>query len=191
MMRSGPGSHRLKIVRNIDYGLEITEQIITDPNSIGLYYADTPEYYDPNLPYEMSGFNPQNKQYSITFKNDLTGQIVDTIAASDEFVYIIIPGSVLGNNFASVSIKDTDSSKEIKRDLKKPFDPNDWDHKKPRAVIICPDTHWNNYYDLFVLRRPAILAAARAFENQGIDYCVLYKKDVTPENLRFVLGNRR
>ncbi|HOL32663.1 MAG TPA: hypothetical protein PK052_11870 [Anaerohalosphaeraceae bacterium] len=188
MMRFGPGSHRLKIVRSIDYGLEITERIIADPNSVGLYFADIPEYGDPNQTYEVSAYNPMNNQYSITFTDDLTGLIVDTVTASDEVMYVSVPGSFLANGFASVTIKNVSSDKEIDRQIKKPFDPNDW-AIRPRAVI-CPDTHWWNGKDLFVQRRPAILAAAQAFENQGIAYCVLYKKDVTPANLQFVLGNR-
>lgn len=186
----GPGNHLLKIARNIQNALEITEWNLPDSNPIGLYYAEIPESFEPNLPVEVSGLNPHNKSFLITFANDLTGRVVETQTVSDAAVRLSVPGSILGDTFASVSLKDTAGDEEIIRSLTKPFDPNDWRHKKPRAVIICPDTHWNNYYDLFELRRRAIPAAARAFVNRGIDYCVLYKKDVTPENLQFVLGNR-
>lgn len=202
MMRFGPGSHRLKIVRNINNGLEITERVITDPNSTGLYFANIPDTFEPNEPYILRGFN-LGYELNVRIYNIWDEPIYDVNIPSGAVNLQIPPETFGADRIFTVRLEGGGSAPEgfgllamsegasvAKRDLVKPFDPNDWDHKRPRAVIICPDTHWWNGKDIFVQRRPAILAAARAFENQGINYCVLYKKDVTPANLRFVLGNR-
>ncbi len=113
LTRYGPGSHRVKIVRNIGYGLEINERIITDPNSTGLYFADVPDTFEPNETYNIRGFNLNDGELNFKIGN-VQGETVYDVNVPPGPVNLEIPASAFGQSMmatlsaAPASIDDED-----------------------------------------------------------------------------------
>ncbi|MBL7215938.1 MAG: hypothetical protein ISS71_09700 [Phycisphaerae bacterium] len=178
LIRYGPGSHKLKVVRNIDDGLEITEKVISDPNSTGLYFADIPDTFEPNEPYCLRGFNLSDE---LNIKiNDIWDQPVYDVNIPSGAVNLQVSAETLGDDqIYTVSTEGFDGN-VAKRDIVKEFRQEDWPNGA-RMVIIVPE--WKIWWN----RRAAILACAQACTNRGVSWVSLYRKNVTAENLTYLL----
>jgi hypothetical protein len=187
LTRYGPGSHRLKIVRNINYGLEITEQIITDPNSIGLYFADIPDTFEPNEPYCIRGFN-LGDELNITINDIWENPIYDVNVPYGE-IDLDISSEVFGETviatFLAFSATTPDDEDRYEKVLKRTFDPNSVRDKYIRMVILLPDSKVTKTF------KPAIYAAMKACERRSVAgyTAVLTDYDVTCKNLDFLFWN--
>ena len=182
LTRLGPGSHKLKVVNNIDYGLQIAEMVISDPNMCDLYYADIPDTFEPNEPYEIRGFNLYDGELSISIK-DIYDQSIYDVNVPAGYVSVCVPASALaGNQIATLSAKTEDDSASIEEELVKEFRQEDYDGKTVQMVIITPDTK------IFKSRKSSIIACAKACDARSVNWVALYHKDVTPDNLTYLLG---
>ncbi len=196
LTRYGPGSHRLKIVRNIDYGLEITEQVIYDSNSIGLFFADIPDAFEPNEPYCIRGFNLGDelnlkidtiRDETVYDVNVPSGAIELTIPAgifesrSLCTLSLTVPNDLMMDRFYVTGYGGSDE-KRYKKLLKEQFNPNDWDGRRARVVFLLPDAKVRKVF------WEAICSAIKAVEDQGLTYVVLTEHDVNQDNFDFLFG---
>lgn len=173
----GPGSHRLKIVRNIDYGLEITEQVITDPNTTGLYFADIPDTFEPNEPYVIRGFN-LGDELNVKINNIWDEPIYDVNVPFGAVNLQVSSEAIGSNQICTLSM--AAGSNVVTSDLVKTFDPNEWPNGARMVIVVTEWRIWRS-------RRPAILACAQACDNRYISWVPLYRKNVTEENLTYLL----
>jgi hypothetical protein len=192
LMRYGPGGHNIRIVRNIDYGLDVRKLIITDPNSTGLYFADISETFEPNEPYSIRGFNLNTGDLNFRIGN-IQGQMVYDTNVPSGVVNLQVPETVFedGQLFTMAAGKrphepgDTDYYEEV---LKRKFDPNDWRGKSLRVVVLLPSNRVTKTY------KDAIFAAFTAIERRQLSGVVLSGHDVNQDNLNFLfteMGGRK
>lgn len=185
LMRFGPGSHKLKIVRNIDYGLEITEQVITDPNSTGLYFADTPDTFEPNEPYCIRGFN-LGDELNIKIKDIYDTPIYDVNIATGAVDVEISPeffaDELMMTFTASQNIGNTDQYEKL---LKQEFDREAFRGKYIRYLVLLPDKKVTDVFE------EAIFASLDAIHKRGPANAtiILTNTDVNYENLKFCIFN--
>lgn len=181
LTRFGPGSHKLRVVRNIDYGLEITEQLITDPHSTGLYFAEIPDVFEPNELYRVRGFNLNEEELNFRIGN-VQGETIYDVNVPPGVVELAVPDSILGSNvLATLSIQAVGKEPVAEKDLVRTFQQGDYKNKTVQMVIIAPDK------DVFNYRKLSIQACAQACDNRNVSWVVLYHTDVTPANLTYLL----
>jgi len=193
LMRYGPGNHRVKIVRNIGNGLEITEKIISDPNSIGLYFADIPDTFEPNEPYNIRGFN-LGDELNVQIRNLYDQTIYDVNVPWGPVTLGISPEIFNSNQICTLRLEGSDYSYEgfgvlaageslssVEKDIVKEFRKEDYDNQTVQMVIIAPDE------DVFEYRELSIKACAQACNARNVNWVVLYYTDVTPVNLTYLL----
>ena len=196
----GPGSHKLRIVRNIGYGMEITEQIISDPNSIGLYYTDIPDTFEPNEPYCIEGFN-LGGELNVEIM-DIYEQTVYDVNCPPGLMNLVIPAETFDNirigtlfltsseffnqeslyTVAAAESPSRSDRRRYRRLLRECFDPNDWDGQRVRTVFLLPDNHVTNIF------WQAICSAIKAVENQELNYVMLTEHDVNTINLHYLFN---
>ncbi len=181
LTRYGPGSHRVKVVRNIGYGMEITEQVITDPNSTGLYCAAIPDAYEPNEPYYVGGFN-LGDELNIKIK-DIYEQPVYEVNIPSGVVALEISSEVFDEALMatfSVSRNTTPTPEDEERYeklLKRKFDPDSISEKYVRVLLLLPDAKVIKTY------KDAIFSVMKASEKRGVRGVVLTGYDVNKDNL--------
>ena len=193
LTRYGPGSHRVKIVRNIGYGLEINERLITDPNSTGLYFADIPDTFEPNEPYNIRGFN-LGDELNVQIRDIYDQTIYDVNVPSGAMALEISSevfdanqictlrlegGGYLPEGFCILAAGESQNRPVAEIELVKEFNPTDYANGVRMAIIIPTK-------DIFGVRKPAIFECAKACENRGVSWVALYYHDVTKENLQFL-----
>ncbi len=195
LTRLGPGSHRLRVVRTIDWGLEITERVIEGAGTAGLYYADIPETFEPNEPFIISGFNLGNRRDLAI--SDIRNEIIYDVNILPGRMDITIPTNILKTHWlCEMSLTDEEiyqegvfgvsgtpnnsDRKRYEKLLKKRFDPNDWEGKRARVVFLLPDRKVTRIF------WQAICSAVKAAENRRLPYAVLSGYDVNQQNLDFL-----
>jgi hypothetical protein len=189
LMRYGPGSHRVKIVRNIGYGLEITERVITDPNSTGLYFADIPDTFEPNEPYNINGFNLNDGELNFKIGN-IQGETVYDVNVPSGPVNVSVPATAFGESMmATLAMSpnpiDPEDREWYEKILNRKFDPERFRGKYVRYLVLLPDKKVTATF------KEAIFAAFDAIIKRGPERStiVLTKTDVNYENLKFSLYN--
>ena len=185
----GPGSHRVKIVRNIGYGLEINERIVLDPNSTGLYFADIPDTFEPNEPYNIHGFNLNDGELNFKIAS-VQGETVYDVNVPSGPVNLEIPASAFGESMmATLAMSpnpiDPEDREWYEKILNRKFDPERFRGKYVRYLVLLPDKQVTATF------KEAIFAAFDAIVKRGPEHStiVLTKTDVNYENLKFSLYN--
>jgi len=191
LMRYGPGSHKVKIVRNIEYGLEITERVITDPNSTGLYFADIPDTFEPNELYNIRGFNLNDNELNFRIGN-IQGETVYDVNVPSGPVSLSVPASAFGQSMmAPLAVARTSIASEggngYEKILGQKFDREKYRGRWVRFLVLLPDRKVTATF------KDAIFAALAAIEKRVPDYpyMVLTRTNVNYENLKFALSQTR
>ncbi len=191
LTRYGPGSHKVKVVRCIGPGQEITETVVSDPNSVGLYFADVPDTFEANQPYIVSGFNLTD-ELSLKIDN-ISGCTVYDVNVPSGAVNLAIPAAVFSNiqlcqlslfkiNAGLSSPDSEDQEVGLKTILYKKFNRQDYNGKQVRAVILLPDIRVSSIFSA------AIQSWANALDQLQTSYVVLSLFDVEKGNLKFLLS---
>ena len=183
LTRYGPGAHKVTIVRCIEYGQEISEYIVSDPNSVGLYFADIPDAFEPNEPYFVRGFNLGDE---LNFKiKDIYDTPIYDVNVPAGAVTLEIPSETFDEAFmttfsASSALAPADEERYEKL-LKRKFDPNSVAGKWVRVLVLLPDKKVTNVF------KDAIFACMQTVEKRGVSGVLLADYDVNKENIEFLL----
>jgi hypothetical protein len=187
LTRYGPGSHRVKVVRNIGNGMEITEQVITDPNSTGLYFANVPDTFEPNEPYFVRGFNLGDE---LNFKiKDIYDMPIYDVNVPAGAVTLEIPSETfdeaLMTTFSASSAIAPADEKRYEKLLKQKFDRDKYQSKVIRFLVLLPDKKVSKVF------RKAIFTTLDAIHKRGpADATIILKNtDVNYDNLKFAIYN--
>ena len=184
LTRYGPGAHKVTIVRCIGYGQEISEYVVSDPNSVGLYFADIPDAFEPNEPYFVRGFNlGDDLHLEIT---DIRDEVIYDANVPSGAIALSLPYTVFGEQqLCQVNLFDNSTASGGQcfwKTVYERFDKEDYEGRRIRAVVLLPDISVARIFS------KAIKSWINALDQLGTSYVVLSTFGVEKENLRYLFS---
>ncbi len=181
------GRHSIKVVA-VDANRNVTLSRVFDVNFGNTFYnIIAPEFFDPNTGYKLMGFHNGSGSFEAKLTDHADRQLWSN-TYSGQSVNITIPPAAFGNaQLCKLSIKETGSgmmaaagsSDECMRKILKPFVKENFSGVK--MVLLLPNPELIKKSKLSL-----VCTIISSCEARGVPYGVVYHKDNTPENWKYL-----